>query len=108
MDTKAIMWVFLGLVLILAGITSSLKEGKQPVSQTAPQAASRQNSLTTPTTPSPADSFLRSNPRQSPSAASDTLSVQPQSSSDKKFDTGFTIDPIKGLRRKDQNEEYFK
>ena len=71
MDAKALIWTVLGLLLILGGIVSSLREGRE-----APRQEARP-----PVAAPPAE---------------------------KKFDTGFTIDPVKGLSRKDENVEYFK
>lgn len=78
MDTRAIMWIIIGVILILGGITSSLREGKNHPPKPVPQVEA------------PVKSTF----------------VEP--SADKKFDTGFSIDPVKGLRRKDENQEYFK
>lgn len=72
MDAKALIWTILGLLLILGGIVSSLREsGEAPRQEARPPVA-----------------------------------VPP--AVEKKFDTGFSIDPVKGLSRKDENVEYFK
>ncbi len=78
MDTRSLMWIILGVILLVGGIASSLKEGKRGPSR-PPRA------IVQPQSPIP--------------------SAPPQ---EKKFDTGFSIDPIKGLKRKDENVEYFK
>jgi hypothetical protein len=80
MGTRTIMWLFLGAILLIAGLISSVRDGK--------------------------DGPVRRMPTQE-------VRVIPQRLSDArpavKADTGFMIDPIKGVRRKDdQNADYFK
>ena len=79
MDTKSMMWIFIGLLLVAGGIVSSLREGK--------------------------DHAARS-PR--PAVVADRPLPAAQAAPEKNLDTGFTIDPIKGLRRKDENVKYFQ
>lgn len=78
MDTRALMWIVVGVILLLGGIVSSLKEGRQAPARPAPPIVQ---------TPVP---------------------VSSAGPAEKKFDTGFSIDPIRGLKRKDENVEYFK
>ena len=94
MDTKALMWIILGLILILGGVTASLKEGKRPA-QAPSSSVSAQKNL-------PASFAADQNSRLTPTT------TRSAADSGDKFDTGFQIDPIRGLRRKDQNQEYFK
>lgn len=93
MDTKALMWVILGVILILAGITSSLREGRSTSAPSAERAVTVPRESSTLFAGKPEEA---SPPPRTPAASA------------KKIDTGFDIDPIRGLRRKDQNEEYFK
>lgn len=75
MDTKSVMWVIIGLILIFAGIVSSLRENRDhPANSAKP--------------------IVLESPQPAPAVKKD-------------IDTGFTIDPIRGLRRKDANEKYF-
>lgn len=82
MGTRTIMWLFLGGILLMAGLISSLRGDKDAPVRDASSAAAV---------------------RLTPERLSD---ARPAAS---KVDTGFSIDPIKGLRRKDdQNQSYFK
>jgi hypothetical protein len=81
MNTKALMWVILGLILIFGGLMSSVTESRklksrEPRPQTIAETAVPSEAVTAP--------------------------------SKKEFNTGFSIDPIKGLKRKDENAEYFR
>jgi hypothetical protein len=79
MDTRALMWIILGAILVLGGVVSSLEQGKE--------AKSRE-------------------PRPEVLQSEAPLAVEKPARKD--VDTGFVIDPIKGLKRKDENAEYFK
>ncbi len=85
MDTRSLMWIILGAILVLGGIVSSLTDGNNPP---------RKNEVRPPVE-RPAQERL-SDERPVPAAKAD------------KFNTGFSIDPIKGLKRKDENADYFK
>jgi hypothetical protein len=85
MDTRSLMWIIFGAILVLGGIISSLTDGKNPPSKSGSR----------PPIERPVQERL-SDERPVPAAKAD------------KFNTGFSIDPIKGLKRKDENAEYFK
>lgn len=85
MDTRSLMWIILGAILVLGGIASSLTDGNNPPSKSESRP--------------PVERLAQervSDERPVPAAKTD------------KFNTGFSIDPIKGLKRKDENAEYFK
>lgn len=79
MDTRALMWIILGAILVLGGVVSSLEQGKEAKSR---------------------------GPRIEPLRSEAPLPAEKPVKKD--LDTGFVIDPIKGLKRKDENVEYFK